>query len=456
MNDFTQDGKNRLLPGTACGPTSVTGPSALTRRTFLRNGVLALVGAALSPALFAGTAVALPPARRVLVVVFMRGAADGLNVVVPFRERAYHRLRRATAIAPPRMGDADSAVDLDGSFGLHPALRPLKSLYDRRMLAVVHATGSPDSTRSHFDAQDFMESAAPGNKRVSDGWLNRLVAARPPSTRGDFRAVTTLPTLPRSLFGHAPALAIPDVAGFGVRGAGGELEHAFEEMYHGARRDPIRRAGDESFVATEMIRQKTGRAPYLPTGGAQYPRSPLGHQLEEVARLIKADLGVEVAATDSTGWDTHVNQGGARGQMAMRLADLAQAITAFSQDMGDRMEHVLLLTMSEFGRRTAENGSGGTDHGHGNCNLVVGGGVQGGRVYGHWPGLEPEQLFQRRDLAVTTDFRDVFGEIVVRHLGCASTQSVFPGYLIRPERFPGFLVPTGCRARPSFAATFEG
>jgi len=412
-----------------------------SRRIFLKHGAFALVSLGFAPPFLARTAFAAREGtrRKLLIAVFQRGAVDGLSVVVPFGEREYYRARPSIAILPPRSADA-SAIDLDGFFGLHPRLSALEPLWRRRELAIVHACGSPDNTRSHFDAQDYMETATPGVKATSDGWLNRCLQARREETATPFRAVALSGQMPRSLQGRAAALAIPQVAQFGIRAgnATGAVSEMFEEAYGAAPDRALNGTGVETFEAIKMLKN-ADPASYVPEHGAEYPRTPLGQALRQIAQLTKADLGLEVAFADVGGWDTHVNQGGPQGQLATRLDDFARAIAALAVDLGDRMDDTIVLTMSEFGRAVTENGNRGTDHGHGNAMLVVGGGVRGGRVYGRWPGLAREQLYEGRDLAVTTDFRDVFAEIVVRHLGVQDPSPIFPGYSVERSRFPGLL-----------------
>ena len=404
-----------------------------TRRFFLRNSALAMVGVGAAPlwlerALHAAGA---PAARqKVLVAIFQRGAADGLNVVVPHGEKAYYDLRPAIAIPRPT-SDAgrtdDAALDLDGFFGLHPSLAPLKPLFDQGHLAIVDAVGSPDPTRSHFDAQDYMESGTPGRKATLDGWMNRAL----PKAEGKVspvRAVGLGPVLPRALRGPVPAVAMQTMAGFQVRNA--EAAKQFERMYTASEDPLMRAAGRETFEAVAML-QAIERRPYTPAGGAEYPRGSFGGSLRQIAQLIKSDVGVEMAFADIGGWDHHVNELGARpseGALASLLREYGQALSAFWKDMGDRMSDVVVVTMSEFGRTVRENGNRGTDHGHANCMFAMGGGVKGGKVYGRWPGLEREQLYEERDLALTTDFRDVLGELVSRHLGNEAVKAVFPGY----------------------------
>jgi len=404
----------------------------LSRRVFMKNGGLALLSLGFAPAFIARTAEAAGAARRkVLVAIFQRGAVDGLNMVVPFGEREYYAAR--PSIAVPRPNGArpdDAAIDLDGFFGLHPRLAPLKPLWDARQLAIVHASGSPDSTRSHFDAQDYMETATPGVKSTQDGWLNRYLHAREHADATPFRAVALAGQLPRSLQGTAPALAMNQIGQFGIRaGQATEMVQAsFESEYAAAADRVLNRTGGQAFDAVKMLKS-ADPAKYQPENGADYPRSAYGDALRQIAQLIKADVGLEVAFAEAGGWDTHVNQGSAVGQLAGRLDDFGRGIAALARDLGDRMGDTVILTMSEFGRAVAENGNRGTDHGHGNAMFVIGGGnVRGGRVYGRWPGLAREQRYDGRDLAVTTDFRSVFDEVVRGHLDVADTRTIFPGF----------------------------
>lgn len=444
----------------------------ISRRVFVRHGTLALLALGLPPDFLTRSAVARAARarpRKTLICIFQRGAVDGLSMVVPFGDRAYYQHRGSIAIAAPRVGRDDTAVDLDGRFGLHPALRPLADLYRRHQLAVVHAVGSPNPTRSHFDAQDFMETATPGVRTTRDGWLNRVLRDTPcPECAGrtladgaahaadhaasqravgsrlpaaaTLRGVALGAQLPLSLRGDYPTLAISDLQQFGV--AGGRdpgLESAFTRLYRGsAGINAVDGAAAEALEAVAILKQ-ANPLQYRPAAGIEYPAGPFGRSLQEIAQLVKADVGLEIAFADVTGWDTHRAQGGADGQLARRLDELARGLRALHDDLGDRMADVVVLTMSEFGRTVAENGTGGTDHGHANCMLVLGGGVQGGRVLADWPGLEPEQLYQGRDLAVTTDFRDIFAEIVVKHLGAQHLERVFPGYAMDPGRYRGVL-----------------
>ena len=400
-----------------------------SRRVFMKNGGLALLSLGFAPAFLERTVEAAGAARRkILITIFQRGAVDGLNMIVPFGERDYYASRPSIAI--PRPGGADSAVDLDGFFGLHPRLASLKPLWDSKQLAIVHASGSPDGTRSHFDAQDYMESGTPGVKSTQDGWLNRYLHAREHAEATPFRAVALAPQMPRSLQGIAPALAIGQIGQFGIRaGQGTEMMQAsFESEYAAAADKVLNKTGSQAFDAVRMLKA-ADPAKYQPENGAEYPRSGYGEALRQIAQLIKADVGLEVAFAEAGGWDTHVNQGASVGQLAGRLDDFARGIAALARDLGDRMADVVILTMSEFGRAVAENGNRGTDHGHGNAMMIIGGqNVRGGKVYGRWPGLAREQRYDGRDLAVTTDFRSVFSEVVRGHLGVADTRTIFPGF----------------------------
>ncbi len=399
----------------------------MNRRFFLRNGALAVAGTAALPGFLVRSAMAETRAtKQRLVVVFQRGAVDGLNVVVPYREKAYYTMRPGIAI--PQL----QVADLDGFFGLHPALGALKPLYDAKQMAVVHAVGSPDATRSHFDAQDYMESGTPGVKSTTDGWLNRALAdedARCHAAHTAFRAMALGAEVPRTLAGPVPALALNNVNNFSVGGRGpapSAAASAFEAMYGESGDRILHPAGEETFDALKMLRA-ANVAQYQPAAGVSYPGSEFGTSMKQIAQLLKADLGVEAAFTDVSGWDTHQNQGGVNGQLANRLRDFGDTIAAFWRDMGDAAENVTLVTMSEFGRTAQENGTGGTDHGHANAMFVLGGRVKGGKVYGRWPGLEKEQLNEGRDLKLTTDYRAVVGELTARALGATDMDRVFPG-----------------------------
>lgn len=414
-----------------------------SRRIFLKSSSLALVSFGLVPnALVRAAQLGDSSSRRrrkTLVVVFQRGACDGLNTVIPFGEASYRSLRPTIAIPAPNGSNKDAALDLDGFFGLHPALDGLMPLWKEGRLAALHAIGSPDSTRSHFDAQDFMESGTPGRKATEDGWMNRslLASASPGAT--PFRGVAMTPTLPRILAGRAQAVSMANIRDFAVKGAGAEqAQRGFEQMYAGAVRGTLHGTGEETFAALEDL-ERSDPARYTPANGARYPARGVGNSLKQVAQLIKADLGVELAFAEVGGWDHHAAEGGVQGQLATRLRELGGALSAFATDLGPRLDDVVLVTMTEFGRTARENGNRGTDHGHASVAFALGGGVRGGKVYGRWPGLKTADLYEGRDLALTTDFRDLLSELLIRHLGLADLTSVFPGYTAGPARFPGLL-----------------
>ena len=411
----------------------------MQRRVFLKSGALALVTIGLSPrflrraALLAETRAA---ARgKVLICLFQRGAADALNVLVPHGDPYYYALRPSIAIARPARGVDGAAIDLDGFFGLHPALAPLAPLYARGMLAPVHAVGSPSSTRSHFDAQDFMETATPDVKSTHDGWLNRLLAASDATANARLasathpaalRGVALAAQAPRAFDGPLPTVALRSLDELRIRANGADASR-LEQLYTAASADLVHGAGAEAFEAIRALRAADPDQ-YTAANGAEYPSSEFGRRLRQIAQLVKADVGMEIAFADVGGWDTHVNQGAATGQLASRLDDFARSIAALVTDLGDRMDDVVILTMSEFGRMARENGNRGTDHGHAGALFLIGGQVKGGKVYGRWPGLAAEQLYEGRDLALTTDFRSVFAEVATRHMGASRLDAVLPGY----------------------------
>jgi uncharacterized protein (DUF1501 family) len=409
----------------------------MQRRYFLKSGAVALVTMGLSPSFLRRTAfgMELPAAQKgkTLICLFQRGAADALNVVVPFGDKSYYALRPNIAIPAPLGGmGTTAALDLDGFFGLHPSLAPLKPLWDRGMLAPIHAVGSPSSTRSHFDAQDYMESGTPDVKGTTTGWLNRYLATSGTCeectvTPSPFRAVAMTPQTPRILEGSAPAVAMNSLDEFAVRGSSTDQTARLESLYRTGSSDVIHGAGNEMFEAVKMLKA-ANPTQYQPQNGADYPKTQFGTRLKQIAQLIKSGVGLEIAFADIGGWDTHVNQGAVTGQLSQRLDDFGKSIAALTTDLGDRMQDVVILTMSEFGRTAKQNGNGGTDHGHGGAMFVIGGSVRGKKVYGKWPGLAPNQLNEGRDLALTTDFRQVFSEIASGHLGAKKIDALFPGY----------------------------
>ena len=433
---------------------------SISRRLFLKNGAISLASIGMvgfGPSFLRSTVLADTTSgkrKKTLICIFQRGAADGLNIVVPHGDPSLYTHRPGFAIARPSGSDPQAALDLDGFFGLHPALAPFLPIFKDGHLAAIQACGSPDGTRSHFDAQDFMEAGAPGDKRVADGWLSRAVLACPEDraklvAASAFRAVAMGCDngLPRSLQGDAGALAIPDLASFGIgmknlRGKQGAQAAAqsgavdgFESIYTSAVGDVLHGTGQESFEAIAALK-KLSPGSYVPEHGAVYPNGRFGQSLRQVAQLIKADVGVEVAFAEMGGWDTHTQQ---QGRLNQQLRDFSQSIAALYYDLGDRMSDVVILTMSEFGRTVRPNGTNGTDHGHATCFFALGGEVNGGKVLGKWPGLAPEQLYENRDLALTTDFRAVFGEIAQKHLGAEGLQKIFPGYTGTSADFRGVL-----------------
>jgi uncharacterized protein (DUF1501 family) len=401
----------------------------LTRRVFLRGGAMVMAGMGAAPSWLARAAEGAGGKRKILVAIFQRGAADGLNVVVPFAEKRYYELRPTIGIpAPSASGAPNTAIDLDGRFALNPALQPLKALWDKQQLAIVEATGSPDPTRSHFDAQDQMESGTPG-KTSSDGWLNRALSPAGPET-SPVRAIAVGAQLPRTMRGARSAIAVA-ATGNDVQQSqnSGPDTSILESMYAKSGDQPLARTGNDAFAALKIIRSIAQQPNVQLPGGPSTPQynqgGELGRSLRQIAQLIKADVGVEAAFAEIGGWDHHGNE---NPQLSNLLRQFGTALAAFSQDMGDRMADVVVVTMSEFGRTAQENGNAGTDHGHGDVMMVLGGPVRGGKVYGKWPGLEKEQLFEGRDLAVTTDYRDVLGELVSGHLGQKNLSQVFPSY----------------------------
>ena len=408
----------------------------MNRRAFLKSGGMALIAGGLLPNVFIRMAQAgTTSGRKVLVTIFQRGAVDGLNVVVPHGEGVYYAARPNIAVARP--GANDGALDLDGFFGFHPSLAPLQPLFRDKSLAIVHASGSPDTTRSHFDAQDFMESGTPGLKSTADGFLSRVLANQREAKASPLRAVSMTQTMPRILAGSGGAVAMSNLSQFGIRGTEGTAD-SFEAMYQQSVAGALGDTAKESFDATRILKS-SDPSRIAPENGAVYPTNQLGNSLKQIAQLIKANVGLEVAFTDVSGWDTHAGEGGAQGQLANNLRQFAQAIAAFTKDLGSRMSDVVLVTCSEFGRTVKENGNRGTDHGHANAMLIVGGGVKGGKVYGKWPGLDASHLYENRDLAVTTDFRDVFGELIAKQLGVKDLRPVFPGYDSLPAKWRGVL-----------------
>jgi len=398
------------------------------RRSLLKTlGVLG-IGHALLPGLHANLAFAEEESddRDVLVVVFQRGGADGLSLVAPYAEGGLYYDRRPT-LAVPEPGSRGGGLDLDGRFAMHPALAPIYELYQSGHLAIVHAAGSPDETRSHFDAQQYMEFGTPGVKATRTGWLGRHLALTARKNGSPFRAVGMGDVVADSLLGPVTPLALRSIAEFHLEGRDGEwprMRQVLRRLYQGGSElDPVARSVWSSLETMARVAQQSG--------SNAYPDDVLGRGLEQIARLIKAGLGLEVATVDSDDWDTHENQGTLDGEFAENTASFARALAAFWDDLGSQAERVTVLVMTEFGRRVEENASAGSDHGHGGVMWLLGSGVRGGRVYGRWPGLAAEKL-DSGDLAVVNDFRDVLGELVARRLGNPDVGQVFPGYWPQP------------------------
>lgn len=371
------------------------------------------------------------PRGDVLLCVFLRGAADALNIVVPHGEEAYYRLRPTLAIPRPdeRRVRADLRVqDLDGFFGLHPALAPLLPAWQASQLAIVHACGAPDESRSHFQAMELMERGVATLSGPASGWLGRHLASLDTGNASPLRAVGVGEQVPRALHGAIPAAALRSIRDFHLGGdprAVAPMQAALAALYAD---DPVLGQRGLATLDTLETLATLDTERYTPADGAHYPDSDLGRGLQQVAMLIKAEVGLEVACLDVGDWDTHIAQGGSEGWMATLLSDLAAGLSALHTDLHTHLDHLLIVTLSEFGRRVQENGGLGTDHGHGSLMMVMGGGVAGGRVHGTWPGLAPEQLVGSGDLAVTTDYRDILGEIVQKRLNNPLLGEVFPGY----------------------------
>lgn len=409
---------------------------SLTRRRFLA-GAGALAAWGLMPLGRAGWAFAQggAPTRR-LVVVMLRGAVDGLNVVVPHGDPTYYDYRPRIAI--PRPKDPQGAIDLDGHFGLHPALASLMPLWNKGQLAFVHASGSPDPSRSHFDAQAYMESGTPGDKHTPDGWMNRLLA-RLPGPHGPTEALSFGPTLPRIFSGRVPVANVPlgRAATQPMALDRPAIEAAFDRLYDG--KDALSAAYAEGKMARKELLADLVAADKERMMADNGAPSPVGFSQDttHLAALISRDPSVRLAFLALGGWDTHVYEGSSTGQLAGHLRPLAEGLTTLAAQLGDQWRDTLVVVMSEFGRTAHENGDGGTDHGHGNAMWVLGGAIRGKQVYGPWPGLAPGQLYQGRDLAITTDFRSVLEAALAQHLGLdgGTIAQVLPG----APPSPGYL-----------------
>ena len=406
----------------------------LSRREFLSRSAAAAVVAStpawLPQVTFAQTE---DTSRDVIVSIFLRGGADGLSLVVPYGENAYYTARPSIAIPRPDDASPNRALDLNGFFGLPPAMAALLPAFRAGHLLIVHATGSTDPSRSHFDAQAFMEIGIPGEREMNTGWLGRHLATKPPmKPDAALRALAFNYGLPLMLAGGPDTLPIPDPRNFGLSGTSSTRTQRLNWLADafGDQPDPFRTSAMNTQRTITQL-SAIGINAYQPAGGAVYPTSSFGNALRSTAALIRADIGVEAVQIDVGGWDTHSAQGPATGGMAGTMRSLATAIAAFHADMlgADRLRRLTLVAMSEFGRNVRENGSQGTDHGHGNVMFVLGGSAAGGQVMTVWPGLASGQLYQQQDLQVTIDYRDILAEIVSRRLGNTQLDVVFPGYV---------------------------
>lgn len=410
-----------------------------SRRVFLKSGALALFATGLGgvPHFIAKAAQSSKlwqpyKKAKTLVCIFQRGAMDGLMAVTPFTD-TYLKKARPGLFMSAAQSAAKPLIDLDGRFGLHPSMQAFESLFREKRLAVVHGVGSPNTTRSHFDAQDYMESGTPFTKSTDSGWLNRAVGLLGHESATPFQAVSLTSALPRSLYGNQSAVAISNLEDFAIQMRGTPVQAAataksFEDLYDQTAAGLLQKTGKESFEAMKILKSSDVRQ-YKPSNGAVYPASPLGNSLKQIAQLIKMNVGLEIAFAECGGWDTHFNQGAETGTFARNVSDLSNSIAAFWTDIEPYQDDVDVMTMTEFGRTVHQNGSNGTDHGRGSCMFVLGNKVAGGTVHGRVPELAPENLEDARDLPVTTDFRAVFSEVATTHLHITDkTHNLFPGW----------------------------
>ena len=412
----------------------------VSRRGFLKSGGMALFGIGLMggiPAFLAEAAASnqiVSPfkKKKIMVCIFQRGAMDGLMAVTPFTDEYLKAARPTLFMSAAKAGANKPLIDLDGRFGLHPSMSAFEPFFKDKRLAIVHGIGSPNSTRSHFDAQDYMEAGTPFNKGTASGWLNRAVGLLGHDAATPFQAVSLTSSLPRSFYGDNPSVAISNLQDFAIQMRGNPnganmAAKSFEDLYGSATSSLLKETGKESFDAVKMLKQSDVRN-YKPTSGVFYPNTALGNSLKQIAQLIKMDVGLEVAFTESGGWDTHFNQGTENGIFARNVNDLSNCIIAFWNDIGAYQDDVTLMTMTEFGRTVKQNGTGGTDHGRASCNFILGNDVNGGIVHGNVKPLSVDNLEDGRDLAVTTDFRSVFSEVADKHLKISNDRILFPDW----------------------------
>jgi uncharacterized protein (DUF1501 family) len=360
-----------------------------------------------------------------LIVIFLRGGVDGLNIVVPYSETAYYQARPKIAI--PQPGKEGGVIDLDGRFGLHPVLSPLIPFWEKGNLAFVHACGLTDSTRSHFDAQKYMESGTPGNKGTRDGWMNRLLGVIAKKT--PVQAVTVGQNTPWILYGQMPIANLPSGSNPKKRLLidRPQVATAFDQLYSG--NDSLSQTYRQGRMAREAIMKDLDKEMTMANNGAPLPDG-FAKDASRLAQLMARDSRIELGFMALGGWDTHANQGSTQGTLAQNLGKLGKGLAALAQGLGNVYQNTTIVVMSEFGRTVRQNNNGGTDHGHGNVVWVLGGNVKGGKVYGEWPGLSASQLYEKRDLAIATDFRDVISTVLQRHINLNSSQlnQVLPNY----------------------------
>ncbi len=393
----------------------------MERREFLKITGMSAAAAAVLPrfgSLFAQDSKS--SGRNILVVIYARGGMDVLNAIVPHGDKRYYELRPTIAIPQ------DQVVKLDDMFGLHPALKALQPFWESKKLAPIVSCGSPDNTRSHFDAQDFMEYAAPGIRTMKDGWLNRYLTGTKRKDESPLRAVAMQGLLPRALRGDYPVLAVPEKKVLENEKVLDAFENLYKDEMMERKEDAVVNAGKDTIETLKRYKELVEK--HKKERKVAYPSGKLGQKLQDVASVIHADAGLEVAAIDVGGWDDHTNEGAGEGNMARRLKEYADSVAAFAQDLGDTLDRTLILTMTEFGRTCKENGNNGTDHGHGSAMVLLGGKVKGGRVHGKWNGLEDKALYQARDLAASTDFRDIFADVLRNHMGWDPGKEYFPKY----------------------------
>lgn len=408
-----------------------------SRRGFIKAGGLALFGIGMGgiPAFLAEAVAGTKPLglfnrKKILVCIFQRGAMDGLMAVTPFTDEYLKAARPGLFMSAAKGGKNVPLIDLDGRFGLHPSMSAFEQAFRDKRMGIVHGIGSPNNTRSHFDAQDYMESGTPFKKGTESGWLNRAVGLLGHDGATPFQGVSLTSSLPRSFYGEHPAVAISNLQDFNIQMRGNVkganmAARSFEELYDQTSSGLLKDTGKESFEAIKML-QKTDTKNYKPSNNAAYPNTALGNSLKQIAQLIKMNVGMEVAFAESGGWDTHFNQGTDTGIFARNVNDLSNSMMAFWTDMGTLQDDVTVMTMTEFGRTVKQNGTGGTDHGRASCNFILGNGVNGGLVHGSVQPMAVENLEDGRDLAVTTDFRSVFSEVADKHLNLHNDKVLFP------------------------------